>query len=100
MAVDAAQIRELWPSTSPGVAGEVPQRVAEGDHLPHCPGPRAVGLVGSRVQWHGRGVVVELEGQKRMAGGDQLVVDFAGRISHVSRQAKGVAWRQASRLDY
>src|SRR5438552_1300684 len=100
MAVDAAQIRELWPSTFPGVAGEVPQRVAEGNHLPHCPGPRAVGLVGSPVQWHSRRVVVELEGQKRMTGGDQLMVDFAGRISHVTRQANGGACGKASQIDH
>src|SRR5439155_20020486 len=100
MAVDAAQIRELWPSTSPGVAGEVPQRVAESNHLPHCPAGRAVRLVGSPVQWHGRRVVVELEGQKRMPGGDQLVVDFADRISHVTRQANGGACGKASQIDH
>ena len=91
MAVEAAHLGELGPFVAAGVAGEVVERGAELHDLPHGPGADAVGVArprGGPVRRHGLGVVVELEGEDGMAGGDQLVVDFLVGVAEVAGEAE------------
>ena len=66
-------------------------RLAQGDGLPHepraGPEPAAVPLVLRPVGGKTGGEGVELEGQRRVAGGDELVVDALGGRSEVTGEA-------------
>src|SRR5262249_42070870 len=84
-AVRAAHVGELGPLVPARVAREVGQRVAEGHGLPDRPRWDAVRLPARRpVRGHGLAVVVELEREQRMSGGDQLMIDLPGRVAEVA----------------
>src|SRR5258708_1580163 len=80
-----------------GPARDLLEAGAEAGRLPHRPGTRAVGVafalagraVGERqpVGGHALAVVVELEGELGMAGGDQVVIDGPARAAEMARQA-------------
>ena len=82
------------------MAGEVVQRVAQGHGLPRGPGADAVRLVRVPVRRHRLRVVVELEGEERVARRDQLVVDLALRAADVAAAADVRAHADIALVDH